>query len=322
MMPETRSILLGQSSDPHFRNVAHIASLNENIVIDIDEPIDVALSINDRGEHALEVEGRPVQVRSLWCRLKFPLSPIRRNFAPDLEGVVRDEWNGFAAGLSHLYSAVCKSPHLRAAPQSKLYQLRAAGLAGFKIPRTLCGVGKRPAARFLASHPEAVMKAIHSSRLATKDEDVFDILVTTPFTRALLDDASDQEFTACPYLLQERVSTAGEHRIIAFGGQVFAYRLVDRPNVEPLQDRRLMLPRFELTETPHRLQELIARYFTLTGLRYGVFDIVLEHGCDPVFFECNPEGQWHSANNINAEAIGRDFTDWITGQCAQRTPIC
>lgn len=83
-----------------------------------------------------------------------------------------------------------------------------------------------------------------------------------------------------------------------------------------------MLPRFELTETPHRLQELIARYFRLTGLQYGVFDIVLEHGCDPVFFECNPEGQWHSANNINAEAIGRDFTDWITGQRAQGTQTC
>jgi len=299
--------------------VARTAGLSGNVVIDIDEPIDVALSINDLGQHELEVKDGPVEVRSLWCRLKFPLSPMRQNFVPDLEGVVRDEWIGFAAGLSHLYSSVCRSPHLRAAPQSKLYQLRAAGLAGFRVPRTLCGLGKRPAARFLESHPEAVMKAIHSSRLATNDKDVFDILVTTPFTQSLIDDASDEEFAACPYLLQERVDTADEHRIIAFGDQVFTYRLVDRPNITPLQDRRLMLPGFELTATPHRLQELVARYFALTGLRYGVFDIVLKDGCDPVFFECNPEGQWHSANNVNAEAISREFTTWVTGQCEQET---
>ncbi|MFO0531561.1 hypothetical protein, partial [Brevundimonas sp.] len=64
-----------------------------------------------------------------------------------------------------------------------------------------------------------------------------------------------------------------------------------------------------LVETPPLLPQLVARYFSAANMSYGVFDLVFERS-EILFLECNPEGQWHSANEINLRELVTAFADW------------
>lgn len=304
-MTAAKVVTLGQQSDVHYRYaVETLGRMSGDIVmLDVDAPTDFSLEFARDGDIQVRAAGVPVELSQFWYRLKFPLSPMRPHFAPGLEEVVRMEWTAFATGLAHLYPDRCLTGPKMARPHNKLAQLQAAAKVGFQIPQTMVGLGKPDAESFAERHPQMIFKALHASRLGHVDEPVFDILATTAIDAVMLRSLDDGEFRACPYLLQERLNNSSEHRLIAFGDELFCYRAVDVPGVKPMQDRRLMVPDFELVEPPSPLRDLVQAYFSEIGLNYGVFDVLIPDGGPIVFFECNPDGQWHSANGLNVETL-------------------
>lgn len=304
-------VAMGQSSDPHFRYAVETLTGRGDafILVDIDDPPAFALLIDRDGRVSLSHEGKAFDLGTFYFRLKFPLTAMRPDFAPGLEDVVRMEWTAFASGLGHLFMDRTISSPKMARPQCKLAQLVDAARAGFAVPRTLVGLGKGNVEAFSADHPEMIFKAIHASRVAHEGEAVFDILMTTRLDRADLADISEDEFRACPVLIQERLDNSCEHRVIAFGDEVFSYRAVDVPGVTPMQDRRIMAPNFKLVDASDALRARIRRYFEISGLRYGVFDLLVQDD-RIVFLECNPEGQWHSANGLNVRDLLSGFAEW------------
>lgn len=290
------------------------------ITVDIDQPDDFAIRIDKHGRISAWGEREAIDIGAVWTRIKFPLMPIRPHFAPGLEEVVRTEWTAFASGLVHIYEKERLSGAKVYRADSKMAQLVSAARAGFLVPESIVGVGKANAEHFSEEYQEMIFKPLHASRIAHSDDLHFDILATTSLNRADLQDIDEGEFRASPYFIQQRLDNSTEHRVIAFGDQVFCYKLVDRAGVAPLQDRRLMEPKFHLVESSRQLRSKISNYFDEIGVRYGTFDLLINEDDDIVFFECNPEGQWHSANNINVKNVMECFTDWVISKADERSP--
>lgn len=303
---------LGQNADAQYRlSISALIERGLDVVsVDIDDPPDFAISIDDGSGSRFWLNGQVIVPESYWCRLKFFNTPLKAILSQDYEGVRRTEWLAFSSGLSHILCDRILHNESLSAATSKLAQLAMAGQAGFAIPSTISGVGQAGALQFADKVGSVVIKGLHATNLVRpEDPEATDVFITTEISRREMAAADPEEFRSCPYFIQEKVDTSNEHRVIAFGDRIFCYKLVERGGVNPLVDRRVLKPHFELVETPPILPQLVARYFSAANLSYGVFDLVFERS-EILFLECNPEGQWHSANEINLREVVTAFADW------------
>ena len=222
------------------------------------------------------------------------------------------EWMSFASGVSFLFEENSVHPIWGSKPYNKISQLEIARRVGFRIPDTMIFIGKKAAQEFLSQHVDVVVKAIYTPRvLHPTVPDETDALVTTIVGQSMVDDAKDGEFRVCPVKFQKCILAAEELRVIAIGETFFAYRVVDPDCVQPMVDRRVMRPSYSRVELPEQIGEKLKAYMRASNLEYGAFDLLLDNG-DTVFLECNPEGQWHSANEINVREVIETFSDHIT----------
>lgn len=318
---DAKAVMIGDRDDPQFRLIADVASLSPAAaIVDLSTGPDFAVRLDRLGGVTAEYQGAPLTVSSIWCRLKLPYAAPGRGGPSGYDIVVKTEWLGFEAGLAYLFGDRSLHDAGLTAAESKLAQLQCAGQAGFRIPETVAGLSKAAALRFAERHPQMVLKAMQASRVTHEGVNQVDILITTPLSRTEVDAADEAEFARCPFLLQERLDNSSEHRVIAFGDFIYCYRVMDPAGVEPLVDRRMMRPGYVLAPTPVELPALVRRYLDLMGLTYGVFDLIFDAEV-PCFLECNPEGQWHSANGINMREITETFAGWILGGRAARAPL-
>jgi hypothetical protein len=59
------------------------------------------------------------------------------------------------------------------------------------------------------------------------------------------------------------------------------------------------------------------------GLNFGCFDIGITKSGEPVFFECNPNGQWQWVENLTGLPIGKAIADELAdGHGGIATPEC
>lgn len=309
---QPKVVMIGDREDPQFRLVVDATtSAPSPVIVDLSEDPDFAVRLDRSGAVTAEFDGAPLTVSSIWCRIKLPYAASGRGGPTGFDVVVKTEWLGFEAGLAHLFGGRNIHDAGLTLAQSKLAQLQCAGRAGFRIPETLAGLSQAAALRFASTHPQMVLKAMQASRVTHDGVDQVDILITTPLSEADVKEAAQAEFARCPFFLQERVDNANEHRVIAFGEFIYCYRLLDPAGVAPLVDRRMMRPTYVLVPTPVELPAMVRRYFELVNLKYGVFDLIFDAQA-PCFLECNPEGQWHSANGINMREITEAFARWIS----------
>lgn len=310
---------IGEVSDGQYNLV--IERLRQDgvrlVSIDINAPSDLALLIHHDGTYEIKTNGVPIEPSTFWYRLKFLNVPLRSVLSHDYNGVIRTEWLAFTSSLTSILRGSALHTESMTPVGGKLVQLTLAGRAGFVVPETLAGLGKAEALDFVRAHDRVIIKGLHAARILRLDDpDITDALITTGLDVEAIESAEEDEFTACPYFLQQRLDNAREHRVIAFGDQVYCYRLVDAQGVAPLVDRRIMMPMFELVEPPPQLPALIARFFELADLRYGAFDLIFRDE-EIVFLECNPEGQWHSANHSNLDEVIGAFARWAAPATAE-----
>lgn len=307
------SVILGQSQDAQVGLVVErLRALSAPVFfVDADEPPDFSVDVDEAGKVRCAAAGQAIEPARVWARIKFSTS-LGENLERSDAFLRESEWLAFASGLSGLYpDRMLHGSGAAGASFNKLSQLRLAGQAGFRVPRTTAFLGKGAALDFLAHTPFAVLKAIGTPRLIHPTlEGAMDPLITTTVDLATVRDANPDEFRVCPVMFQARIDNASELRVIAFSDHVFSYELVDAPGVTALVDRRMMAPGYRLVAADGRLKALVAGYLRVSGLRYGAFDILrTEH--DYVFLECNPEGQWHSANELNLPEVIAAFADYL-----------
>lgn len=310
--PSRPIVAIGERTDAQFRLVVEAmqATGSSVVLIDIHEPIDFALRIDThRGAH-FYTEGALIEPLMLWYRLKFLGLPFKSIVVRDFDGVRRTEWLAFATGISLILGQRTLHSESFVPSFNKLSQLVIAAEVGFRVPATVSGVGRGAVERFVAERGRIIIKGLHATNvLRDAEANELDSFITTELSQDEIRSAGDGEFLSCPYFVQELVDNSNEHRVIAFGDEIYCYRLVDPDNATPFADRRIMKPTFELVETPAVLPSLISKFFKLARLRYGVFDLIFQ-GSEIIFLECNPEGQWHSANDVNLAEVVAKFATW------------
>ncbi|GAA4238571.1 hypothetical protein GCM10022254_55080 [Actinomadura meridiana] len=101
-------------------------------------------------------------------------------------------------------------------------------------------------------------------------------------------------------------------RVTMVGKQILSVRTDSDP---PQLDWRYDYDRLTYTwcETPPELAEPMARYLKYFGLAFGCFDFGLTARREPVFFECNPNGQWSWLEDETEAPIARAFADLLEG---------
>lgn len=306
-------IAIGEQKDAQYQLVVDALRGQGRSVtaIDIHSPENFAVTISRSGEAAFWLSDKRVEPALFWYRLKFLDLPLKSILSRDFDGVRRTEWLAFVTGVSLILQDRLAHSESFVPSASKLCQLVLAGASGFSTPATVAGIGRTAAEAFARQHSSVIIKGLYATNmLRASDPDELDALITTELSLEELLAADDDEFRACPYFLQERLDNSNEHRVIAFGENVFCYRLVDPPGLTPFVDRRIMKPKFELVPTPDTLPALIREFFVRSGLRYGAFDLIFQPNAI-VFLECNPEGQWHSANDVNLPEVVERFATWM-----------
>lgn len=306
-------IAIGEPKDAQYQLV--VDSLRAKgapvAAINIHSPDDFAVTISRSGEATFWLAGGPIEPALLWYRLKFLDLPLKSILSRDFDGVRRTEWLAFVTGISLILQDRLAHSESFVPSASKLCQLVLAGEAGFSTPATVAGIGRSAAEAFARQHASVIIKGLHATNmLRASDPDELEAFITTELSLEELIAADDDEFRACPYFLQERLDNANEHRVIAFGDNLFCYRLVDPPGLTPFVDRRIMKPGFEAVPTPPALPALVREFFARSGLRYGAFDLIFLPDTI-VFLECNPEGQWHSANDLDLPEVVDRFSAWM-----------
>jgi hypothetical protein len=108
-----------------------------------------------------------------------------------------------------------------------------------------------------------------------------------------------------PTLFQEFVQKRSELRVTCIGDQVFACRI--ETNAGDLPDDC----RFDIKSLRHvacecpELHDRLHRYMKVFGLRFGCFDFAVSRSGEPVFLECNPNGQWLWVEDLTGLPIGK-----------------
>jgi glutathione synthase/RimK-type ligase-like ATP-grasp enzyme len=212
----------------------------------------------------------------------------------------REEWSNAIYGLSlddgekQFYNAPMKA---RVAG-SKPVQLRTAGALGLRIPRTLITNSRAAAAEFVAGlGVAAVIKPMDCS-VAPNPRNPNDtlLLFTREITAGQIHEMSDEDFAGSPIILQECIQKRHELRVVVCGGQGVSIVVDSQRHASSATDWRRRQSdgsMYSYGDLEAWLEQKLAAYLKAFHLQTGVFDLAVTPDGETVFFECNPNGQWH-----------------------------
>jgi glutathione synthase/RimK-type ligase-like ATP-grasp enzyme len=109
-----------------------------------------------------------------------------------------------------------------------------------------------------------------------------------------------------PTAFQEFIEKQYELRITVVGSHIFACRIESRSDDLTADDYR-----FDTTRLRHspddcpELKDRLLAYMRAFGITFGCFDIMVTQAHEPVFVECNVNGQWQWVENLTGLQIGR-----------------
>lgn len=140
------------------------------------------------------------------------------------------------------------------------------------------------------------------------------------FTRLLDDDAlSDlRGIGVTCHLAQRWVPKQHDTRVIAVGGQLFAFA-IRAESAASYIDFRADYPalKYEEIELPSAVTEGITGFMEISGLQYGAFDFVVDPEGSYTFLECNPGGQFGWLEARTGAPLTRALADLLAhGACS------
>jgi glutathione synthase/RimK-type ligase-like ATP-grasp enzyme len=252
----------------------------------------------------------PQQVRAVWYRKPEPISlthfEMDRAALDYIEGEFTEILHGLYALLSHVLWI--NNPFTTRIAHRKMLQLQIAAKVGFRTPRSLVTNNTETALAF-AREIGADLAIKSLGALNVTQESGGQMVQYGIFTRKI----SNTELEECrdkvrhmPTLYQEFVEKRCELRITCVGKHVFACRIESRQNDLTSDDYR-----FDTKNLAHfacecpELHKRLHAYMNAFGLNFGCFDIIISKSDEPVFLECNLNGQWLWVENLTGQPIGK-----------------
>jgi glutathione synthase/RimK-type ligase-like ATP-grasp enzyme len=201
----------------------------------------------------------------------------------------------------------------------KMLQLRVAAEVGFQVPRTIVTNQADKAVTFAQGLPgDLAIKSLGA--LSVIEEGEQSSVQFGIFTRriALHElEAFADKVAHMPTLFQEFVEKGHEMRITCVGSKVLACRIEPRPGDLTSDDYRFDTKNLNHTATDcPALTDPMQAYMRAFGLNFGCFDIAVTPDGQPIFLECNPNGQWLWVENLTGLPIGEAIADDLLLHCA------
>jgi hypothetical protein len=239
----------------------------------------------------------------VWYRkVTFPMT------SDAVESFVSQEMQGLFDSILAGY-ADCRwvNPRTRlAGARPKISQLQRARDLGFRIPDTLVTTNVDALKQFADRHRgQIVAKPIQAQVIGSGE----DALIVG--TRHLTPKYFESAVSACPCYAQERLLLKSEIRVVAFGSQLYSFRLTAKEKADDLKQLKLCQidhTRCELDEgTSRKVHSLMSFY----GLEFGAIDLAVTDEEDPIFLELNPNGQWLWLQYMTGENLIDPFIDLL-----------
>ncbi len=258
----------------------------------------------------------PQQVRAVWYRKPEPINlshfEMDRAALDYIEAEFTEILHGLYALLSHI--PWINNPFTTRIAHRKMLQLQVAAKVGFRTPKSLVTNNAVTALAFAEQiGADLAIKSLGALNVTT--ETGGQMVQYGIFTRKI----SQVELTECsdkvrhmPTLFQEFVEKRYELRITCVGRRVFACRIESRANDLTSDDYRFdtkNLSHFacECPELHRRLHDYMEEF----GLNFGCFDIIISKTGEPIFLECNPNGQWLWVENLTGQPIGKAIAELL-----------
>lgn len=271
------------------------------------------------GRILVKDSGREVdlqRVTAVWYRKPDPIDVSHFRLEGGALDYVEAELTEIAQGLYALLNRAywINNPFQTRLAHRKLLQLKVATDVGLAVPRTVVTNRSAEALDFASSiSGDLAIKSLGAiSVIEERNQEAVQYGI---FTRRIdlseLRDASDK-VQHMPTLFQEFIEKDHELRITCVGEQVFACQIKPRTNDLTADDYRFDTK--NLIHSPIDCPELHSRlhgYMEAFGLNFGCFDIAVTKSGEPIFLECNPNGQWLWVEHLTglpiAEAIARQL---------------
>ncbi|WP_427885796.1 ATP-grasp ribosomal peptide maturase [Kribbella sp. GL6] len=189
----------------------------------------------------------------------------------------------------------------------KPVQLAAAVEVGFDVPPTLITSDPADAREFVARQP-TIYKPLYVGEYETDDGQAASIWV-----REVIADELDDSVGSTMHLFQGCVDKRADLRATVIGDEAFCVRI---ETADPMQiDWRYDYGQLSYTVV-RPAPDLIAAmraYLKRFGLAFGCFDFALTKEGEPVFLECNPNGQWAWLEDETGEPMVAAMADLLQG---------
>lgn len=227
-------------------------------------------------------------VRSVWWR-----RPTEFHTPADWDADARafaasEARAGFLGVLGSLPVRWINHPAADAAANYKPRQLAIAARSGLTTPRTVITNDPTEAQTFAKEVGRVVYKALGGGvrRTSGWHESIPTTVLTT--------DQIDDSVAGTAHLFQELVEKAFEVRLTVIGERMFAAAIhahTDATRLDWRTDYSALT--YRTIAVPDRVAAGVRRIMAELGLFFGALDFAVTPGGEWVFFEINPNGQWH-----------------------------
>lgn len=254
------------------------------------------------------------KVHCVWHRKPDPVNLSHLALDEGSHDYVEAEFNEILHGMYAMlrHARWINDPFQTRIAHRKLLQLQVATRLGFQAPKTLVTNDADSALRFadevggdLAIKSLGALNVTQYGEGQTTQYGIF----TRRISRAELVEFRDK-VRHLPTQFQEFVEKRYELRITCVGKRVFACRIEPRPGQLTDEDCR-----FDIQSLNHvacecpELHDRLHAYMEAFGLAFGCFDIAITKTGEAIFFECNPNGQWHWVENLTGLPIGKAIAE-------------
>jgi hypothetical protein len=187
----------------------------------------------------------------------------------------------------------------------KISQMAAAIKSGFRTPLTIASTRKSEILRFVSRGP-SISKSLGKSIVpgcfdgqGGRHEPIR--IMTQRITAEEIAAHSRAEIASIPLLIQEEIKKAYELRVLAVGGESFAFKIDSQRSEHTALDWRMGerdLSMYSFVDISSILAERVRMLLAYLDLDIGVLDLAVCDNGDEIFFECNPVGQWMALNMV------------------------
>ncbi len=314
-------LVLGTHADPHVNRVANeirrrTRDEHSVLVLDYNDNTRFNFSVDDRGSHSLEINGKKLERYIVWDRQKLiPGSSFYIQGDEAYRGYAAQEWRSFYTLITGMNRGrVVNSPLARSC-LFKPYQQTVAAHAGFLVPPTLITNDKKSALSFQSTNDSLVLKSVSGGRTSTRgegEENPFGVM-TMRVSSKHLEEAKEAELQVCPHFFQMEIDKKYQLRVVYINGAIYSFRIDSQLSRLSEVDWRKGMGLNSLSFKPHEPDEvlcsLISGFMTRMGLFAASLDLVVDKEGELWFIECNQDGAWGWLDDIVDGQITREFAN-------------